>query len=34
MKIYWTMPQGIKEHYRRELDLYNAEFAQQNLPQA
>jgi len=34
MKIYWTMPQGIKEHYRRELDLYNTEFAQQNLPQA
>ncbi len=28
------MPQGIKKHYRQELDLYKTEFAQQNLPQA
>ncbi|MDX2281582.1 MAG: DUF3703 domain-containing protein [Saprospiraceae bacterium] len=34
MKIYWVMPQGIKEHYRRELDLYKTELVQQNLPQA
>lgn len=34
MKIYWTMPQGLKEFYRRELDLHKTEFAQQNLPQA
>lgn len=34
MKFYWVMPQGIKEHYRRELDLYRIEFAQRNLSQA
>lgn len=34
MKIYWTMPQGIQAHYRRELELYRTEFAQRNLPQA
>lgn len=34
MKIYWTMPQVIKEHYSRELDLYKTELVQQNLPQA
>lgn len=27
MKLYWTMPKGIKEHYRRELKLYETEFA-------
>jgi hypothetical protein len=34
MKFYWTMPQGLKEHYRRELDLYKTGFTQQNLQQA
>lgn len=34
MNFYWTMPKGIKEHYRLELDLYQAEFAQRNLPLA
>lgn len=34
MKLYWTMPQGIKEHYRRELELYETEFAQRHLQQA
>lgn len=34
MNLYWTMPQGIKTHYRQELDLYKTEFAHQNLPQA
>ena len=34
MKLYWTMPQGLKEHYRRELDLFKTEFVQRNLPQA
>lgn len=34
MKLYWIMPQGIKDHYLRELDLYQTEFAQGNLQQA
>jgi len=34
MKIYWTMPQGIKTYYHCELELYRTEFAQRNLPQA
>jgi hypothetical protein len=34
MKFYWTMPQGLKEHYCRELDLYKIEFAQRNFPQS
>lgn len=34
MKLYWTMPRGIKEHYRRELDLYKTELTQRNLQQA
>lgn len=31
MKIYWVMPQGIKEHYRRELELYEINFTHQHL---
>lgn len=34
MKLYWTMPEGLKEHYRRELDFYKTEFVQRNLPKA
>jgi len=34
MNFYWTMPKGIKDHYRRELDLYQTEFAKRNLPLA
>lgn len=34
MKIYWTMPQGIKQHHRRELELYETEFDERHLPQA
>lgn len=34
MRFYWTMPQGVKEYYRLELDLYKTEFAHRNLPLA
>ncbi len=34
MKFYWTIPQGLKEHYLLELDLYKTEFGQRNLQQA
>lgn len=34
MKFYWTMPKGVKEHYRNELDLYKSEFTRSNLQQA
>ncbi len=34
MRFYWTMPQGLKAHYRRELDLYKLEFARQDFPHA
>lgn len=34
MKLYWTMPPGLKEHYRRELALYKTEFEKRNLQQA
>jgi hypothetical protein len=34
MKFFWTMPHGIKAHYRRELSLYKLEFTQGNLQQA
>ena len=31
MKIYWTMPEGVKVHYRNELEKYRTEFANGNL---
>lgn len=34
MKLYWTMPKGVLDHYRHELDLYKMEFAKRNLPTA
>jgi len=34
MKLYWTMPQVVKAHYCRELDLYKTEFKRRNLTQA
>jgi len=34
MQLYWNMPQGIKTHYRQELDLYRSAFAAGDLPLA
>lgn len=34
MNLYWTMPKGIKKHYRYELNRYKTEFAQRNMQQA
>jgi hypothetical protein len=34
MKIYWNMPEGLKEHYRQELKAYRSAFAQRHLQQA
>jgi hypothetical protein len=34
MKLYWNMSDGLKLHYRRELQHYQSEFAQRNLQQA
>ena len=31
MKIYWTMPEGVKVHYRNELEKNRTEFANGNL---
>lgn len=30
MKLYWSMPEGLKAHYRKELGLYEAELEKQN----
>lgn len=32
MKLYWTMP--VKVHYRKELELYQAELEKENLQMA
>lgn len=34
MNLYWNMPEGLKTHYRQELELYKTKFAERNLPQA
>jgi hypothetical protein len=34
MKIYWTIPNGLKQHYLKELQLYKNAFEQNNLHQA
>lgn len=34
MKLYWTMPDGLKAHYRHELELYKTEFDQRHIQQA
>ncbi len=31
MRIYWSMPDGLKIHYREELELYKAELNKENL---
>jgi len=31
MKLYWTMPDGLKVPYRKELELYKAELEKENL---
>ncbi len=31
MKVYWNMPDGLKVHYRLELDSYRAEFKKGHL---
>jgi hypothetical protein len=31
MRIYWNMPDGLKIHYHRELELYKAELNKENL---
>lgn len=31
MRIYWNMPDGLKIHYRKELELYKAELNKENL---
>ena len=33
MKLYWTMPKGLKEHLLHELGLYKSAFVQRDLPQ-
>jgi hypothetical protein len=30
MKLYWTMPRGLKLHYRKELELYQTEMKKGN----
>ena len=31
MKFYWTMPDGLRVYYRKELELYKAELEKGNL---
>jgi len=31
MRIYWSMPDGLKIHYREELELYKVELNKENL---
>lgn len=31
MNVYWSMPDGLKIHYRKELELYRAELENGNL---
>jgi len=31
MKVYWIMPDGLKIHYHKELELYKAELEKGNL---
>lgn len=34
MKLYWIMPDGLKVHYRQELETYNSELSKGNLQMA
>ena len=34
MKLYWSMPKGLKTHYRKELEKFRIEMASANLPLA
>ena len=34
MKLFWIMPDGLKIHYRKELELYKTELDKGNLPLA
>ncbi|MBX2914525.1 MAG: DUF3703 domain-containing protein [Cyclobacteriaceae bacterium] len=34
MKLYWSMPDGLKIHYRGELELYKTELDKGNLQDA
>lgn len=34
MKYNWTMPEGLKTHYRQELEKYKTEIAKANLQSA
>ena len=31
MKLYWSMPHGLKDHYKHELESYRTEFSKGNL---
>ena len=31
MKLYWSMPHGLKDHYKHELENYRTEFSKGNL---
>ena len=31
MKLYWTMPAGLRAHYRQELENYRSEISKANL---
>jgi len=31
MKLYWTMPAGLKVHYKQEIEKYKSEFTKGNL---
>lgn len=31
MKFYWSMPYGLRVHYRKELELYKVELEKENL---
>jgi hypothetical protein len=34
MKFYWTMPAGLKIHFRHELEIYKCEISKGNLQHA
>ena len=34
MKLYWTMPKGVKDPYQQELDLFKTELNRMDLPGA
>jgi hypothetical protein len=34
MKLYWSMPDGLRAHYSKELERYEAELKMRNLQEA